>query len=159
MVRIPRGWRGAFHSPAGSNPAQWGGGVRRPLSTPNHMYVNQVTVDLGNDGMAPVGTFGATGAAQVFIGPTGGGDLWSLDQCFVSTSVGQLDPALCTVYVGPQPLAQYAAMASIAGGGNQFGMGGLGCPFGWFVYALWTGGTPGATANLRVTGSKTVYTN
>ena len=41
---------------------------------------------------------------------------------------------------------------------SQFGLGGAALAFGWFVYAVWTGGTPGATANLRVTGVKTALT-
>jgi hypothetical protein len=45
--------------------------------------------------------------------------------------------------------------ANLAGGGAQFGMGGLALASGWFVMAYWTGGTAGATAVLRVTGQKT----
>jgi hypothetical protein len=143
---------------AGSQPTEvaWS----RRIPTPDiGQYVNPVTVDLGNDGMAPNATFTASGTAQALVGPSGGGDLWSLDQCFLSTSVGQLDGAQCIVYVGPLPLPQNAVTGSLAGGSSQFGMGGVGVPFGWFVYALWTGGTAGATANLRVTGRKTVLSN
>jgi hypothetical protein len=157
MVRIPKGWQ--MHPPAGTYWSPGSPGSRRLTPVPNSMYVNQITVDLGNDGMAPQATFSGAGTAQALVGPNGSGDLWSLDQCFVSTSVGQLDTAVCTVYVGPLPLANYAVMGSLNGGGSQFGMGGLGCPFGWFVYALWTGGTPGATTSFRVTGTKTTYTN
>ena len=63
------------------------------------------------------------------------------------------------MYVGPLPLPQYAITGSLAGGGSQFGMGGVGLAFGWFVYAVWSGGTTGAFAYLRVTGTKTVLTN
>ena len=156
MVRLPRGW--VLHSPAGSQAAR-GISARRIRSDPPGGYVNPVTVDLGNDGMAPQVVFGAAGGAVAVVGPSGGGDLWSLDQCYLSTSVGQLDAAECTVYAGPLPLAQYAVTGSLAGGASQFGLGGVGVPFGWFVYAVWTGGTAGATAYLRVTGSKTVLTN
>lgn len=98
-------------------------------------------------------------AAEAFVGPPGGGDVWSLDQCYISTSVGQLDPAQCIVYVGPQPVAQYAVTGSLAGGSSQFGLGGINLAFGWFVWAIWTGGTPGAFGYLRVTGTKTVLSN
>lgn len=159
MPRIPLSWRGKVANLAGANRALYTSAVQRAPVTPPHLYVNQVTVDLGNDGMAPNATFTAGGTAQAFIGPSSGGDLWSLDQCFLSTSVGQLDVAQCSVFAGPLPLAQYAVTASPAGGSSQFGMGGVGVPFGWFIWALWTGGTPGAIANLRVTGTKTVLTN
>lgn len=105
------------------------------------------------------GTVTGPGFGQAFIGPTSGGDLWSLDQCSVSTSVGLLDTSQCIVYAGPLPLAQYQVAPSLAGGGTQFGMGGVPVPFGWFFWALWTGGTPGAFAYLRLTGVKTVLTN
>jgi len=159
MVRIPRSWaRAGYTYRAGTNrqAEPW---LRRIPVPADHLYVHPVTVDLGNDGVAPQVQFTAGGTAQALVGPSGSGDSWSLDQCFLSTSVGQLDAAVCTVYVGPLPLAQAAVTASLAGGGSQFGLGGLGLAFGWFVYALWTGGTAGAFANLRVTGQKTVLTN
>lgn len=156
MVRVPRSWP-PLAGLAGANYAA-GARVRTIPRPPDHLYVNQVNVDLGNDGVAPQVTFKADGTAQALAGPSGGGDSWSLDQCFVSTSVGQLDAATCVVYVGPLPLAQYAVTGSLLGGGSQFGLGGLTLAFGWFVYALWTGGTPGAFGLLRVTGTKTVLT-
>jgi hypothetical protein len=159
MVRVPRSFlRAGMAGLSGSGPARdpWLKPILRP---PDHLFNRQVTVDLGNDGMAPVATFTAAGTAQALIGPSSGGDLWSLDQCFISTSIGQLDPALCILYVGPLPLLNYAATNSLAGGGTQFGLGGLGVPFGWFAWALWTGGTPGAVGQLRLTGMKTVLAN
>ncbi|SRR6266567_607080 len=158
MVRIPRSWaRAGYARPAGSAPGRWDMAVPRLLPPPDHLYASQVTVDLGNDGMAPQAIFSAGGAAKALAGPSSG-DVWSLDQCFLSTSVGQLDPAVCMVFAGPLPLPQYAVTGSLAGGGSQFGMGGVAVPFGWFVYAVWAGGTPGAVAFLRVTGVKTVLT-
>jgi hypothetical protein len=159
MVRVPVSYvRAGYAGRAGSGPARdpW---LRPILRPPDHLYNRRVTVDLGNDGMAPVATFTATGTAQAVIGPASGGDLWSLDQCFLSTSVGALDASQCIVYAGPLALPQYARTGSLAGGSSQFGLGGVAVPFGWFVWALWTGGTSGATANLTLTGVKTVLTN
>ena len=155
MVRLPPGW--ILHRSAGALP-NTGGMDRRIPSPSNVLYTRPVTVDLGNDGMAPNAVFQASGAAQALCGPQSGGESWSLDQCFLSTSVGALDPAECTVFVGGQPLAQYAVTGSLSGGQSQFGMGGVNVPNGWFVWALWTGGTPGALGFLRVTGVKTVLT-
>lgn len=155
MVRMPPGW--TLHPYAGSLPAT-GARMRRIPSPDNVLYTTPVTVDLGNDGMAPQAVFTGAGNAQATCGPQASSEVWSLDQCFLSTSVGALDPAECTVYVGGLPLAQYAVTGSISGGQSQFGMGGVQVPNGWFVYALWTGGTAGALAYLRVTGVKTVLT-
>jgi hypothetical protein len=157
MVRVPRGWP-PMARPAGSQPARAGAAARRVPVPRQGLYVRLVTVDLGNDGVAPTVTFPASGVVTAFCGPNVAGESWALDQCFLSTSVGLLDPAQCTVYVGPFGCAgvpQYAVTASLGGGGSQFGMGGVGVPFGWFVFAVWTGGTAGAIANLRVTGTKT----
>lgn len=160
MVRIPRAWaRAGYTYPLGSQPARMGAAVRR-IPIPRHEdYVNPVTVDLGNDGMAPQVTFTASGTAQAFVGPSSGGDVWSLDQCAISTSIGQLDAAQASFFVGPLPLAQYLIAGSLAGGLTQFGLGGVAVPFGWFAWALWTGGTTGAFGYLRLTGVKTVLTN
>jgi hypothetical protein len=159
MVRLPSSWRGAVTGIAGSQPARSGAAVRRIPVPPGHLFTRPVTVDLGNDGMAPVATFAGDGTAQAFCGPASSGDSWSLDQCSASTSVGILDPAQCVVYAGPLPLANFQVAPSFSGGGAQFGLGGVAVPFGWFFWALWTGGTPGAFAYLRVTGQKTTLTN
>lgn len=155
MVALPPGW--ILHPFAGSLPAT-GAKMRRIPSPGNELYTREVTVDLGNDGMAPQVVFAAAGTAQAFCGPQTGSEAWSLDQCFLSTSAGPLDPAECTVYVGGLALPQYAVTGSLSGGQSQFGMGGVQVPNGWFVWALWTGGTPGSVAYLRVTGVKTVLT-
>jgi hypothetical protein len=157
VVRVPQSYiQAGFASPTVRNT---GGSARRIPVPPDHLFSRQVTVDLGNDGIAYQVTFTAAGTATASVGPSGGGDVWSLDQVSVSTSVGQLDASQCTVYVGPQPLAQYQIAPTLSGGGQQFGMGGAGLGYGWFVWALWTGGTSGAFAFLRVTGNKTVLSN
>lgn len=159
MVRIPRSYvHAGFARLSGSGSARdpW---VKPILRPPDHLYNRQVTVDLGNDGIAPQVTFSGSGTATALVGPSAGGDLWSLDQCALSTSIGQFDPAQCQVFNGPLPLPQYAITGSLSGGLSQFGLGGVGTPFGWFIYAVWTGGTVGAFAFLRLTGVKTVLSN
>jgi hypothetical protein len=159
MPRLPASWRRVgIGQYAGSLPQRGISAQRIPVPGMG-AYRNQVTVDMGNDGIAPQVTFTAGGAATAFCGPSSWADTWSLDQCYLSTSVGPLDPSLVTVFAGPLPVAQYAVTSSLGGGGSQFGMGGVTIPFGWFVWGVWSGGTAGALANLRVTGSKTVLTN
>lgn len=155
MVRVPSWWAGKVTAPAqglyvpGSSVA-----ARRIDVTPLASYVNRVDVDLGNDGVAPQALFSGTGTATAQIGPNGWGNSWALDQASVSTSIGPLDPAMCALYVGPLAIPFYQVVSSLAGGGSQFGLGGLGLDEGWFVFAQWTGGTAGAFAYLRVTGIK-----
>lgn len=161
MVAVPPGWH--FHLPAGSQRARMGTAAPRVRVTPPERYVNPVSVDIGNDGVAPLVTFGAAGTASAFCGPSGLGQSWSLDQAYLSTSVGQLDPAQCALYVGPNPGVgvppqNCLIVAGLAGGSSQFGLGGVGLEDGWVVFAYWTGGTSGAQAFLRVTGTKTVLT-
>jgi hypothetical protein len=142
-----------LHPPAGSGQAY------RPLMlpirrTPLSAYNNLATVDLGNDGVAPIALFDGDGNALAQVGPQGLGVTWALDQCVVSSSIGALDAALASVFAGPLAIPTYLVASSLAGGGSQFALGGLGVAAGWFVWAQWTGGTPGAQAYLRVTGQK-----
>lgn len=141
--------------PAGTWAASQPGKLTRPHTVSQIEYVVPQSVDLGPNGNAPFVKFTAAGGATAQVGPQGVGETWSLDQCFVSTSVGQLDAAQAIVYVGPAAIPAYAVTGSIIGGGSQFGLGGVGLKPGDFVFAVWTGGTSGATAYLKVTGTRT----
>jgi hypothetical protein len=117
------------------------------------------SIGAGTSGAVYGATLTSSAAAlTTFVGPSGLGVSWGLDQCYVSTSVGQLDTSHAIVYVGPTITSQNAVTGSVQGGSSQFGLGGLGLSNGWFVWCTWTGGTPGAQAYLRVTGSKTAQT-
>lgn len=128
--------------------------LRRPPSPPIGAYWRDVTVPIGNDGIAAPVTFGAGGTAQAFCGPAGIGASWEPVQASVYTSIGALDGALATVWVGPAPITQYQVAPFLAGGGSQVPLSGYVLVPGWFVWCQWTGGTPGATGFLNVTGSK-----
>jgi len=142
--------------PAGTWRASQPGKLTRPATITMAAYTGTRTVDVGPNGTAPVVTFTAAGTAYAQVGPQGVGETWALDQCSLSTSVGQLDNAQCAVFCGPAAIAPYQVAANLSGGGSQFGLGGVGLAVGDSVYAQWTGGTPGATAQLKVTGSRTV---
>lgn len=149
-----------LHLPAGSARARPGVAARRIPVPRVEDYDRTVTVDLADDGIAQPVVFTAAGTAIAFTGPTGWGQDWQLDQCFVQTSIGTLDAAVASLFVGAGPIASPVATlqvaATLAGGGSQFGLGGTGLSFGEFVIAQWSGGTPGAVAYLRVSGLKTV---
>lgn len=104
------------------------------------------------------GSLSTTGTAIAQVGPSGWGQSWALDQASLSTSVGALDPAQCALFAGPLAIPFYQVVSGLAGGGSQFGLGGVGLAQGWFIFAVWTGGTVGAFAYLRVTGIKTALT-
>lgn len=144
--------------PAGSWRAAGGRLVklRRPPSPPIQDYRHLIQVPIGNDGIAAPVLFGAAGTATAVVGPSGVGASWQAAQANAYTSVGALDPALVAFYFGPLPIAQYQVAANLQGGGAQVALGGTTITPGWFIYAVWTGGTPGATAYLYVTGGKTV---
>jgi hypothetical protein len=154
------GGRAVPATPAGS----WRSGVRPgptmslPRVVPIEAFLagHKVTIDLAGEGVAFPATFSAGGVAQSQIGPSRVGESWALDQAYLSTSVGQLDAAQCALYQGVLPLASFLITANLAGGGSQFGLGGVGLIPGEFLFAVWTGSTPGAQAFLRATGTKTV---
>lgn len=159
MVRVPSWWRGAVTMHAGGLYVPGSSvAARRVDPLPLAAYRHQVDVDLGNDGIAPQATFSGAGTATAQIGPNGWGVSWALDQASLSTSVGALDPAQVTLFVGPLAIPFYQVVSGLAGGGSQFGLGGVGLAQGWFVFAEWSGGTPGAFAYLRLTGVKTALT-
>jgi hypothetical protein len=132
--------------------------LTRPATLPIGAYSTPQTVDIGPNGVATPIAFSASSAATLQVGPQGIGETWSLDQCYLSTSIGQLDAASCSVYVGPAAIEGYLFTANLSGGGAQFSLGGAGLQVGDFVIAVWSGGTPGAVANLRVTGARTALT-
>lgn len=160
MVRIPASWKSSLAAGLAQSGPSTGVAARRINATPVTAYTRLVTVDLGNDGVAPAVIFNSDGQAWAFCGPAGTGESWALSQAYVSTSVGVTDPSECTIYAGPymqpyQPVQQYAVAPALLGGSNQLGMGGVAIATGWYIAAFWTGGTHGATAQLRLSGTKT----
>src|SRR5262245_46593794 len=129
MRRIPRSWRtGALAArPAATwAPGQVTAGKQwRPPVIPQEEFLARVTVDLGNDGVAPPAVFSAGGTAVAQVGPAGTGMSWSLDQAFLGTSVGPLDAAAATLFVGPLALPETQVAANLQGGGAQYGLGGV----------------------------------
>lgn len=128
--------------------------LRRPPSTRIELYRTIIDIPIGNDGIAFPQTFTGAGTARAFAGPSGVGTNWEPAQASIYTSVGAFDPASATLFVGPLPTAQYQVAAFLAGGGAQIPLAGVVLVPGWFIWVLWTGGTPGATAFLNVTGLK-----
>lgn len=153
---IPAAW---LHSAAGTwRGAGHAGPLLRIPSPPVDWYRRIIDVPIGNDGIAFPTTFSGAGVARVQAGPEGIGTWWDPVQAYAYTSVGQLDSALVSFYVGPAPTGQYQVAANLTGGGAQVALSGHKLMPGWFVFAVWANGTPGATAYMIVSGDKTALT-
>lgn len=129
--------------------------LRTPPVTPIEAFTRRVSAPIGVDGQAAAAVL-ASGSVTLQAGPQGIGASWALDQAGISTSLGAADSATCAVYAGPQASAPYLVSQSYAGGGDAVGLAGVTLQPGEFVFAVWSGGTPGTTAALKVSGVKTV---
>ena len=166
MARVRRPPAAAMHTAAGSAAAARysSGPLRRAPSPPIGAYQRLSTVPIGNDGIAFPQLVNGSGLALAWAGPAGIGTRWQAAQAAIYTSVGPADPAQAAVYVGPLPtgalsaLPQFQVASFLSGGGAQVPLGGVELEPGLYVYAIWTGGTPGALAYLNVTGVKTALT-
>lgn len=129
--------------------------LRTPGVTPIQQFRGRVEVDIGTDGQKS-GTIGAGGGVTLQAGPAGIGARWSLDQAGIGTSLGAADASTCAVYAGPQAIAPYLVSQSYAAGGDAIGLAGISLQPGEFVFAVWSGGSPGTVAALKVSGTKSV---
>jgi hypothetical protein len=95
-----------------------------------------------------------SGNGTVKLGPSFPREKWLLNTASIQTSAPNTFP-LCSIYVGPQPTAAYIVDTSYLGSGDSTGrVAGYPVSVGNYVWAVWSGGTPGAQATLRVFGDK-----
>jgi hypothetical protein len=99
----------------------------------------------------------ADGNGTAGIGPLSAGETWLLGTaaCHVLTNNSE---ATCRFYVGGGASPNYFAGGTTWGSTGDSGTAAAGSVIGvgTQVFATWTGGDPGATAYLTVTGTKTV---
>lgn len=101
------------------------------------------------------GELDGSGEATVKLGPTGGNEVWTPSSVSVICS-SNTSEANCKVYAGPSPTAQYFKDLTVDGStGDATDRCNVPIPKGSFVWAVWTGGDPGATATVNVDGTKT----
>jgi hypothetical protein len=93
-----------------------------------------------------------SGIAQLQLGPSGIGQRWRATYCQIATSTGANDASTCSIYLGPLAIGPLVGGQSYAGGGDSVGLPGAVMQPGDFLWALWTGGTPGAIASLAIYG-------
>lgn len=98
-----------------------------------------------------------SGNGTARIGPAGARETWSPAVASVSVSTN-VNEAICRIYVGPSPDPQYFVDGTLSGstGDSTDRVSGQPVKLGWFIWAVWKAGDPGATATLNVTGSRTI---
>lgn len=132
-----------------------GYGNPRPATIPQNAYVRkQRTPITGGYGTTLVD---ASGAAFVRVGPAGVGTIWYPQAVAIGTTSGANDGSTCVLYLGPlldngQPQGQQIGGQSYAGGGDVFGVAIPPMWPGYFVGALWAGGTTGDLAFIQIYG-------
>ena len=98
----------------------------------------------------------ASGNGVAKVGPIGAREIWFPQVASVSVS-SNVNEASCKTFVG-DPVSQTFVDGTLTGstGDSTDRISAYQVPLGWFVWAKWTGGDPGAVATLTVAGTKQV---
>jgi hypothetical protein len=98
-----------------------------------------------------------SGAGTARIGPAGARETWQAEAASVSVSTSTAE-AQCRIYVGDSATAPNYVDGTLSGStGDSTGrVSARPLKLGDYVWAVWTGGDPGAVATLNVTGTRTV---
>jgi len=97
----------------------------------------------------------ANGNGTAEVGPLSFGEQWSNLTAAVRASTNT-DEAICSTYAGAAATPGYFAGATTWGSTGDSTTNLPTVQVGGNVFAVWTGGDPGATAYLTVTGTKRV---
>lgn len=101
-------------------------------------------------------TLDASGNGTAKLGPLSARETWRPTNVHVSVTTN-VNEATCTVYVGDSPSASTFRDSSYSGSsGDMLDSLVDVIAAGWYVYAVWTGGDPGAQATAVVTGTRDV---
>lgn len=98
-----------------------------------------------------------SGAGTAKNGPSGAFETWNAQAAAVSASTNTAE-AQCKIYVGDSPTAPNYVDGTLSGStGDSTGrVSARPLKLGDYVWAVWTGGDPGAVATLNVTGTRTL---
>lgn len=119
-----------------------------PVTAPGRIATGGVTLDAGGNG-------------QVQLGPVNASELWTAQVVSVKTNQAPgavVNEAQCRIYAGPDTSDPYYVDGTLSGSTGdstdrvayqQIGVGA-------FVFAIWTGGDPGAEGIVNVYGTKQV---
>lgn len=97
------------------------------------------------------------GAGTAKVGPISAREVWHPAAAAVKVSTIE-NEAQCLIYVGDSATQQNFVDGTYSGSSGDASdrMAATIVRVGWYVWATWTGGDPGATATLTVTGTKDV---
>jgi hypothetical protein len=100
-----------------------------------------------------------SGAATAQVGPSSQGEVWYPAVVSVSAAEAAVtDEAQCKIYAGPLPIPPYYVDGTLSGStGDSTGRaGGQTLYPGQWIFAAWSGGDPGATVTLNLSGTRVV---
>ena len=102
-------------------------------------------------------TLNGSGNGTCKVGPAGHAETWYAAIASVSVSTNAAEAA-CRVYVGDQPTAGNFADSTLSGStGDATGrVSARPLKLGDYIWAVWSGGDPGAVATLNVSGTRDV---
>jgi len=104
-------------------------------------------------------TLNGSGAGTVQAGPATPGEIWSPTQVSVSCSATvTTGTCQCSIYAGAGPSQGTFVDGTFSGdtGDTTDAIGGRQVNPGQSVFAVWSGGVPGATATMVLAGTRTV---
>lgn len=114
-----------------------------------------VSVDLDQSNVV---IFNAQGNGTTQIGPVNQRESWQPTQVAVKTNQAPgaiVNEAQCKIYAGPDTSDPYFVGGTLSGStGDSAGNITTTVNCGEYVFAVWTGGDPGAQGRLHVTGTK-----
>lgn len=100
-------------------------------------------------------TLDANGNGVAQLGPARVKEWWTLQSCWVGVSGFTLsDPnASAQLFIGPNVLSNYQAANTVNGSvGDSCALGGRQIGPGYQIFVQWSGGKPGATAQMHLLG-------
>lgn len=114
-----------------------------------------VSVPIGPEGTAQV-TLDGSGNGTARTGPLSARETWHPATASVRAS-SAVSEATCLTYIGDSPTQANFIDGTFSGSSGDSTDRVAGVPnikTGWYVWAVWAGGDPGATATLNVNGTK-----
>ena len=114
------------------------------------------TVGIGPEGQG-IAFLDGSGNGTAKVGPLTAREVWSPANIHVSVST-DIAEATCNIYVGDDTSQRNFRDATFSGSAGDASdkIGSDVIKAGQFVWAVWTGGDPGAQAIMRVTGTKQI---
>lgn len=126
------------------------------MTTPAAAAPQPVTVPLN----APANVvLNGSGNGTAKIGPISLREVWTVAVASIMTVEDEVtNESTCNIYAGPDTSAPNFVDTSFTGSsGDSTSNFGQPITAGMYVWAVWTGGDPGVTAQLIVTGTKDIY--